>query len=252
MVSGEGSASRNGTRLPTRRVLIIMYAFAVKFSYYQTIRECDEINVPDIAESTIADWFSNLREVCRGSLDRRYNNQPNIGGPNHVVEIDACKIGRNKFEAGRLVEDSWVLGMIDRQTKEVRLEICPNNKRNIHTLFRLIRKHVAAQSTIMTDCWKGYEDLTVHNFRHLAENYSLNFVDPMSGASTNLIKSSWRPLKQRLCRGGVRKDDLSDHLCEYLWRQDCSRLQRDPFDAIIEDIKVLYPGGLSEDSDDGI
>ncbi|KAJ4441389.1 hypothetical protein ANN_11244 [Periplaneta americana] len=36
-----------------------------EFSYSQTIRECDETNVPDVAESTITDWFSYLREVCR-------------------------------------------------------------------------------------------------------------------------------------------------------------------------------------------
>ncbi|KAJ4425427.1 hypothetical protein ANN_28042 [Periplaneta americana] len=111
-----------------------------------------------------------------------------MGGPNHIVEIDECKIGRRKFEAGRIVEGSWVLGMIDRETKEVRLEICPNNKRDKDTLLGLVGKHVAVQTTIMTDCWKGYEGLDVNNFRHLTVNRSLNFVDPESGACTNLIE----------------------------------------------------------------
>ncbi|KAJ4425426.1 hypothetical protein ANN_28041 [Periplaneta americana] len=167
-----------------------------------------------------------------------------MGGPNHIVEIDECKIGRRKFEAGRIVEGSWVLGMIDRETKEVRLEICPNNKRDKDTLLGLVGKHVAVQTTIMTDCWKGYEGLDVNNFRHLTVNRSLNFVDPESGACTNLIENAWRGLRGSLSRGGVRKEDLSDHLCEYLWRKDCSRLARDPFEALLEDVKLLYAGGV--------
>ncbi|KAJ4437120.1 hypothetical protein ANN_17255 [Periplaneta americana] len=68
---------------------------------------------------------------------------------------------RRKFEAGRVVEGSWVLGLTDHETKEVRLEICPNNKRDKDTLLRRIRKHVADQTSIMTNCWKGYEGLDV-------------------------------------------------------------------------------------------
>ncbi|KAJ4425823.1 hypothetical protein ANN_27449 [Periplaneta americana] len=78
---------------------------------------------------------------------------------------------------GRIVEGSRVLGMIDRETKEVRLEICPNNKKDKDTFLGVIWKHVAAQTT-MTDCWKGYEGLDVNNFRHLTVNQSLNFIDP--------------------------------------------------------------------------
>lgn len=88
------------------------------------------------------------------------------------------------------MEGSRVLGMIDRETKEVRLEICPNNKRDKDTFLGVIRKHVAAQTTIMTDCWKGYEGLDVNNFRHLTVNQSLNFIDPESGACTNLIENA--------------------------------------------------------------
>ena len=87
------------------------------------------------------------------SLYRRYENQPKIGGPQSIVEIDECKIGRRKYERGRLVEGHWILGMIDRQTKEIRLEICPDNRRDSQTLVTLIQKHVAPQTTTMTDCW---------------------------------------------------------------------------------------------------
>lgn len=36
-----------------------------------------------------------------------------LGGEGVVVEIDECKIGKIKFNRGRLVEGVWILGMIN-------------------------------------------------------------------------------------------------------------------------------------------
>ena len=46
---------------------------------------------------------------------------------------------------------------------------------------------VSSSTTIVTDCWKGYIP------RHI-EGMGL--------------------------RGGLKKEDLADHLCEYLWRRE--------------------------------
>jgi transposase-like protein len=73
-----------------------------------------------------------------------------------------------------------------------RLEICPGNKRDKQTLKALITKHVANESTIMTDCWKGYISLDKAGFRHLTVNHKYNFVDPDTLANTQKIKLSWR------------------------------------------------------------
>ena len=42
-----------------------------------------------------------------------------IGGPNNIVQVDECKIWRQKYHRGRVVEGNWILGMIDINTKEV-------------------------------------------------------------------------------------------------------------------------------------
>ena len=77
-----------------------------------------------------------------------------------MVEIDETKVGKRKYNRGRMVEGSWVLGMIDLGTSEVsmseiRLEICPNNDCSSSTLTKLIEKHVKKGTTIITDLWKG-------------------------------------------------------------------------------------------------
>ncbi|CAF0963153.1 unnamed protein product [Brachionus calyciflorus] len=76
-----------------------------------------------------------------------------------------------------MVEGSWILGIIDLGTEEApnpiedfRFEICPNNSRDGQTLLALIIKHVEKGSTIITDCWKGYNGLEENGFEHLLVN----------------------------------------------------------------------------------
>ncbi|KAJ4429059.1 hypothetical protein ANN_26055 [Periplaneta americana] len=171
------------------------------------------IGEPDISDVTIADWTSYCREASMDSLDCRYANQPLIDGQGHIVEVDECKIGRPKFHVGRLVEGMWVLGLTDRQTREIRLKVCPDNHRDAQTL-RLIRKHVQPNMTIYTDCWRGYDSLNQHQFQHMSVNHSLNFVDPVNGVHTNDIESAWQPLRKRLSHGGVH--DKYDNLYRLL------------------------------------
>ena len=72
-------------------------------------------------------------------------------------------------------------------------------------------------------------------------NHSQNFVDPDTSANTQLIESTWRSIKKQICRGGVNKDALGDHLCEYLWLRRCSRQNLDPFNEFIQAIVRLHP-----------
>lgn len=113
--------------------------------------------------------------------------------------------------------------MIERGGNKYRLEICPENKRDENTLLSLIQKHVATGSEIHTDCWKGYTNLEKYGYIHKTVNHSTNFVDPDSGAYTQTIESSWRSLRARLSRGGIRQDMMIDHMCEYLWRYEIKK-----------------------------
>ena len=54
-----------------------------------------------------------------------YANSGPIGGPGRVIEVDEMKIGRRKYKRGRVVEGSWILGLIDVESNEIRFDICP-------------------------------------------------------------------------------------------------------------------------------
>ena len=164
-----------------------------------------------------------------------------LGGPGNVIECDEMKLGRRKYQRGRVVESNWILGMVDIETNEVRLEICPDNKRDANTLLKLIQKHVQPNTTLFTDLWKGYNNLNENGFQHMCVNHSLQFVTD-EGVNTNKIKSQWRPVRQRLARGGVQKEKLADHLCEFLWRRDVGRRDVDYFDDILNHIRNQFPG----------
>jgi len=56
-----------------------------------------------------------------------------IGGPGLTVEIDQSKFGKRKYNTGRFVEGQWIVGGICRETKDVFLAVCPDNKRRTNT-----------------------------------------------------------------------------------------------------------------------
>ena len=111
----------------------------------------------------------------------------------------------------------WVFGMVERGSGELRLEVCPENRRDQSTLLQLIQKNVEPGTTVMSDCWKGYNNLSSNGYVHLTVNHSKHFVDPATHAHTQQIESGWRALKRRLSRGGIRQDSLGLHFAEYLW-----------------------------------
>ncbi|XP_078042535.1 uncharacterized protein LOC144472940 isoform X3 [Augochlora pura] len=89
--------------------MIITYGFAWKFSFELMQHECSIVENETVSSETISDRFSFCREVCTLGLDRRYEMEGSIGGPGVIVEIDECKVGRRKFEKGRIREGVWIL-----------------------------------------------------------------------------------------------------------------------------------------------
>ena len=159
------------TKLSPIQVMLLTHCFAVNNTYKQTITDASVGN-SKLSKTTVSDWFSFCREVCMISMCNKITNSK-IGGPGHIVEIDECKIGRRKYNRGRLVEGNWILGMIDRNTREVRMAVCPGNRRDATTLYDLVSQHVEPTSTIYTDCWKGYNGLLAGGFsEHLTVNHS--------------------------------------------------------------------------------
>lgn len=73
-------------------------------------------------------------------------------------------------------------------------------------------------------------------------NHSEEFVDSETGAHTQNIESSWRWMRRQLSRGGMHSNTIADHMYEFMWRRRVRKLNIDPFEQLLKDIKTIYPG----------
>jgi transposase-like protein len=105
-----------------------------------------------------------------------------------------------------------VMGLLDRNTKEVRVMHVPDTKRE--TLQSKVREHVASGSDVFTDEWVSYQGLDreyVHNVINHAETYVKGNIH------TNGIENFWSLLKRGLKGTYVSVEPF--HLFRYLDEQ---------------------------------
>ena len=87
------------------------------------------------------------------------------------------------------------------------------------TLISIIQANVAPGSVIHSDEWAAYRSLSQLGYIHETVNHQHNFVDPATGAHTQLIERSWLDAKMKLLRWqrGVPGQHLQSHLDYYCW-----------------------------------
>ena len=192
------------------------------------------------SHSTSTDWNQFCRDVCGEILIS--DTKDGIGGPGHTIEIDESKFGKRKYNKGKKVEGQWVFGGIDRDTKDLFLVPCMNNKRDKDTLLPLIYTYIKPGSTVISDCWKAYFELTRNpEYDHLTVNHSIEFVNSDTGAHTNTIESTWRAVKASLPKYGAQKHLYQSYFLEYCCRKKYLNQEPDKFAAFLKLIKRVYP-----------
>jgi transposase-like protein len=146
-------------------------------------------------QTTLADWGMFCREVMLAFLQR---NSAKIGGPNKTVEIDKSKFGRRKYHRGHPVKGQWVFGGVERESGQTFL--VPVQDRAADTLLAVIRDWLEPGTTVISDCWGAYNNLGSLGYEHRTVNHSIWFKNPISGAHTNTIESTWSRVKVFLGR----------------------------------------------------
>jgi len=160
-----------------------------------------------------------------------------MGGPGSEVEADETYIGakagnmhksrklkirqmRNeipdwKFSGGpgSLPNKTPVAGLLDRQTRKVRVEVLPNVKRE--TLQQRILREVERGSSIYTDQAVSYEKALSKNYVHEMVNHLEKYVD--GRVHTNGLENFWSLLKRSLHGSYVAVEPF--HLFRYVDEQ---------------------------------
>lgn len=228
----------SGSKLSPSQILVFIISWLEKSFCHDTVIE--NLNISRMAS---VDW----RSFCSEVTEHWFNNQNQIGGENLSVEIDETLISRRKYNRGRLVQQVWLFGGIERISKKrfvVPLldeddEPLARNKEN---LIKLIKKFIRKGSTIYSDLWKAYDTLKDEGYKHFGINHSLNFVDPQnSQIHTQNIERLWLDVKQYIKRPGMQCKFLKQYLGRYLFLKEH---KDNTLHSFLMQAKNLYPPSL--------
>jgi transposase-like protein len=185
-------------------------------------------------------WFMLHRirlAMKSGSLEKLGNQ----GGP---VEADETFVGPNprkmhksrrakmsaianeKGEHARYVSKTIVMGMLDREMREVRAMVVPDVKRV--TLQEKILNHVEPGSHVMTDDFPTYKAALAEKFAHDVIDHTKGYVDGQ--IHTQGIDNFWSLLKRTL-RGtyvAVEPFHLDRYVDEQVFRFNNRGTKKDP------------------------
>lgn len=90
--------------------------------------------------------------VLMAGLDQMFVDNGKLGGPKKRVQIDEMKFGKMKYNRGCPVDDNWIFGAIEKETKRLRLEIIPDNKRDQNSMQALIEKPIEGGTIVNFRC----------------------------------------------------------------------------------------------------
>jgi len=160
-----------------------------------------------------------------------------MGSTGGAVEVDESFIGgdpQNMHKDKRIAlkrgqhgsSKVAVMGMMDRETREVRAKVVPNVKRE--TLQNAILNNVVGTGTVYTDGWVGYDNLKAIQFVHETVNHMQEYV--RGEVHTNGIENFWSLLKRGL-RGtyvAVEPFHLDKYVDEQVFRFNNRATKRNP------------------------
>jgi transposase-like protein len=106
-----------------------------------------------------------------------------------------------------------VMGMLDRDSRQVRAQMIPNVKRE--TLQNAILEQIEKGATVYTDGWTGYDQLAAQEYIHATVNHANEYV--RGQIHTQGIENFWSLLKRTLRGTYVAVEPF--HLDRYLGEQ---------------------------------
>lgn len=166
-------------------------------------------------------WFMlhRIREAMRtGTFMKMGGNGP--------IEVDETEIGpkpqkmhrqkRLKMPEDRQYKKAIVMGMLDRESRQVRAHVVPNVKRE--TLQNEILNQIEGGSTVYTDGAPVYDNLAAREYIHATVNHVEEYV--RGEVHTQGIENFWSLLKRGL-RGtyvAVEPFHLDRYVAEQVFR----------------------------------
>jgi transposase-like protein len=144
-------------------------------------------------------WFI----LHRVRLAMKNDTNDKMGG-NGPIEVDETHVGpkpqkmhrgkRLKMHEDRGYKKAIVMGMLDRESRQVRAMVVPNVKRE--TLQNEILEQIERGSTVYTDGYPAYDHLSAEDYIHATVNHVEEYV--RGQVHTQGIENFWALLKRGL------------------------------------------------------
>lgn len=170
----------------------------------------------DLGVTQKSAWFMLHRLRLAMSDEPEHTMGSNWGNP---VEVDETFIGgkpknKHKDKLPQVDKKAIVMGMLNRQTREVRAKVIPDVKRE--TLQTEILKNIGFNAHVFTDQHIGYDGLNkLKNFTHKTVNHTMEYVN--GRVHTQGIENFWTLLKRALAGTYVAVEPF--HLDRYVDEQ---------------------------------
>ena len=151
-------------------------------------------NLDDLNPLFIYKFLDNCRKAIANYIRSIYVLDPlsSTNSFNHIA-VDESLFSHN------LGRQLWVVGLINCETNEIRLEL--TEQRNEKLLKTIILKHVQKGNIVNTDGWSGYLFLNNpangyihHTYNHARGNFGTGLD------STSRIESVWSELKSKITK----------------------------------------------------
>jgi transposase-like protein len=180
-------------------------------------------------------WFmlQRIREAMSGG-----SSMTKIGGSGGPVEVDETFVGPNprkmhrarrlkmKAADNHMVGKTVVMGMLDRESRQVRAQVVPNVKRE--TLQNAILNQIEGGSTVYMDGYPGYDRLATQEYVHEIVDHVEEYV--RGNIHTQGIENFWSLLKRGL-RGtyvAVEPYHLDRYVTEQVFRYNNRATRHNP------------------------
>jgi len=119
-------------------------------------------------------------------------------------------------------------------------------RRDESTLRAIVLRHILPGTEIWTDEWRAYRNIPrwVANgqpYVHRTVNHQHNFVNPNTGANTQMIDRAWKCARLKIIKNAnnVHPNSLPGYLAEIWWRSK-NLHKTAPFNDFLAEVQKQY------------
>ena len=153
----------------------------------------EKYNLNSLGQKNIYNYFILIRKC----LAQYYKDKYEYEKLAYTNELKNIAVDESLFVKDINGVQYWIIGLINVETKEIRLEIVTERSEEI--IKKIILHHIGSGNNIITDGWPSYNWLSSFNYNHIRHIHGRNdFGHGLE--STSHIEQIWEQLKLLIVR----------------------------------------------------